>query len=193
MEELIYVCCNSLPKTLCDNIILKYEENLHLSHDGCTLMGVNKNIKDTTDLKIPLVNTNNLFFFNNDLYNSLMINIKKYCKKLEEKYGMQIIKQQKLYDFGFMIQKYEKNKGKYIYHNDFVQDQVLKKRRVLTYLWYLNDVEEGGKTEFWKRKTVKPEADKLIIFHANWTFPHRGEMPISHDKYIITGWLWEDE
>ena len=47
--------------------------------------------------------------------------------------------------------------------------------------------------KFWKRKTIKPEAGKLLLFPASWTFPHCGQMPISHDKYIITGWLCEDE
>ena len=193
MEKLIYVCDNSLSKTFCDDVILKYENNLSLSHDGYTIGGVNKNIKDTTDLNIPLVNNNILFNLNDVLYNSLIIHVKEYCKKLEDKYGMKIIKTQKLYDYGYMIQKYEKNKGKYIYHNDFAHDAFYKKRRVLTYLWYLNNVDEGGKTEFWKRTFIKPEIGKLLLFPASWTFPHCGQMPISNDKYIITGWLYEDD
>ena len=63
--------------------------------------------------------------------------------------------------------------------------------RKLTFLWYINDVEEGGETEFFGNHKIKPEAGKLILFPASWTFPHCGKMPISDDKYIITGWLWE--
>jgi hypothetical protein len=37
---------------------------------------------------------------------------------------------------------------------------------------------------------VKPEAGKLLFFPATWTYPHRGMMPISNDKYIITGWIY---
>jgi hypothetical protein len=30
---------------------------------------------------------------------------------------------------------------------------------------------------------------KLLLFPASWVFPHRGKMPISEDKYIVTGWF----
>ena len=55
--------------------------------------------------------------------------------------------------------------------------------------WYLNDVEDGGETEFCGDFTIRPEVGKLIFFPASWCYPHRGKMPISGDKYIITGWL----
>jgi predicted 2-oxoglutarate/Fe(II)-dependent dioxygenase YbiX len=97
-----------------------------------------------------------------------------------------------------MIQKYTQNIGKYIYHNDgFVYENDGKnfkneKYRVLTFLWYLNDVSEGGETEFFGDMKIMPEAGKLILFPANWTFPHCAKTPISSDKYIITGWLFAD-
>ena len=31
---------------------------------------------------------------------------------------------------------------------------------------------------------------KLLIFPATWTYMHRGNVPISEDKYIVTGWLY---
>lgn len=50
---------------------------------------------------------------------------------------------------------------------------------------------EGGETEFWSKYRIKPEAGKLVLFPASWAFPHRAIVPLSSDKYIITGWLWE--
>jgi hypothetical protein len=93
----------------------------------------------------------------------------------------------------FMIQKYNKLDGKYIYHNDSFVDFNKTRYRVFTYLWYLNTVTEGGETEFWGSYKIKPEAGKLILFPACWTFPHTGKMPISNDKYIITGWIYVNE
>ena len=61
--------------------------------------------------------------------------------------------------------------------------------RIVTFLFYLNDVEEGGETFFYNGK-VKPEAGKLILFPATWTYNHKGNMPISNDKYIVTGWFY---
>jgi hypothetical protein len=88
------------------------------------------------------------------------------------------------------IQRYTKLKGRYIYHQDFLTEWKTKKFRVITFLWYLNDVEKGGETEFWGTHRIKPEAGKLLFFPATWTYPHRGMMPISNDKYIITGWIY---
>jgi len=76
--------------------------------------------------------------------------------------------------------------------------QLLKKRndklshRIITYLWYLNDVEEGGETLFHNFK-IKPKTGSLLLFPATWTYKHSGAMPISNDKYIITGWVWINE
>jgi hypothetical protein len=88
----------------------------------------------------------------------------------------------------FVIQKYEKNKGKYIFHDDSRIDYTNTKHRIFTYIWYLNDLHEGGETEFINFKII-PEKGKLLLFPACTFFPHCGKMPISDDKYIITGWI----
>ena len=93
--------------------------------------------------------------------------------------------------YSFMVQRYLKNEGKYIYHNDFTIDVDKNEYRIMTYLFYLNDVEEGGETVFWNDHKIKPEKGKLILFPACWTFPHCGRMPISSNKYIITGWIYQ--
>ena len=94
----------------------------------------------------------------------------------------------KIDDTGFQIQRYLKNEGFYTYHHDFYIEH--KKYRILTFLFYLNDVEEGGETEFFYGKLkVKPETGKCVLFPASWTFPHKAIMPISNDKFVVTGWL----
>jgi hypothetical protein len=88
-----------------------------------------------------------------------------------------------------MVQRYIKNYGKYVYHQDY-ENQV-DKHRVITYLWYLNTIEEGGETEFYGNYKIKPEQGKLIFFPAFWCYPHCGNIPLSDNKYIITGWMYE--
>lgn len=61
-------------------------------------------------------------------------------------------------------------------------------RRYVSYLWYLNDVDEGGETIF-KDLAIKPETGKLVMFPPLWMFPHRGNEPISNSKYILTTYL----
>jgi hypothetical protein len=60
-------------------------------------------------------------------------------------------------------------------------------------MWYLNDVEEGGETEFFGNYKIKPETGKFVLFPATWTYPHAALVPRSGDKYIITGWFYELE
>ena len=36
---------------------------------------------------------------------------------------------------------------------------------------------------------LKPKAGTLVIFPATWTYNHKGAMPLSGDKYVITGWV----
>ena len=55
---------------------------------------------------------------------------------------------------------------------------------------YLNDVENDGETEFLHYGLkIKPESGKTIIWPAEWTHAHAGEILKVETKYIITGWL----
>lgn len=61
-------------------------------------------------------------------------------------------------------------------------------RRYLSYLFYLNDVDEGGETTFGREDEVviKPKAGRLLMFPPLWTYLHTGKKPISGTKYILT-------
>ncbi len=62
-----------------------------------------------------------------------------------------------------------------------------KANRYLVFLWYLNDVAEGGGTEFPELGiTVQAKAGRLVIFPPYWLFQHLGQQPISNDKYILS-------
>ena len=56
-------------------------------------------------------------------------------------------------------------------------------------IWYLNDVKDGGYTEFIDGTRIQPEAGKLIIFPSTWDFLHRGVSPKTETKYLCTGWV----
>jgi len=194
MLQYIYTAPNSIPKELCDDIISYYYEEGDNRYTGVTFSGVNPKIKDTLDFIIP-VNvpiTSKWFKINNFLNKELSTHLRKYMNHVTKNNEYELFDTNYFTETSFMIQRYLQNKGKYIYHHDFSIDFHEKKHRVITYLWYLNDVEEGGETELWGGEyKIKPEKGKLLLFPADWSFPHRGNMPISNNKYIITGWLYK--
>ena len=59
-------------------------------------------------------------------------------------------------------------------------------------MMYLNDVDDGGETEFlYQKKRIRPKQGRVLIFPAGFTHTHRGNPPLSGDKYILTSWLEE--
>lgn len=192
MQKYIYNNPNSLSEKNCQKIIGLFENEINTKYEGITQSGLNKQVKNTTDYNIDKNDPKWT-----DIYNILSLelqtNIKLYLNQLhensfDEKY--RYFKDKNLITENFMVQRYIKNHGKYIYHNDFAMNN--GNPRVITFLWYLNTIEEGGETEFWGNYKIKPEQGKIIFFPALWCYPHCGNIPLSDNKYIITGWLHED-
>jgi prolyl 4-hydroxylase len=62
--------------------------------------------------------------------------------------------------------------------------------RVLAWMTYLNDVEEGGSTYFQHYDIdIQPKKGLTLLWPAEWTHAHRGNVLKMGQKYIITGWL----
>tara|TARA_B000000475_G_scaffold247085_1_gene221184 strand:- start:160 stop:756 length:597 start_codon:yes stop_codon:yes gene_type:complete len=62
--------------------------------------------------------------------------------------------------------------------------------RCFVFSIYLNDVEEGGETEFLHfSKRVKPKTGRIVIWPAAFPYLHRGNPPLSGEKYILTSWM----
>tara|TARA_Y100000004_G_scaffold98539_1_gene110360 strand:+ start:7508 stop:8104 length:597 start_codon:yes stop_codon:yes gene_type:complete len=62
--------------------------------------------------------------------------------------------------------------------------------RAFVFSIYLNDVEEGGETEFLHfSKRVKPKTGRIVIWPAGFPYVHRGNSPLSGEKYILTSWM----
>lgn len=62
--------------------------------------------------------------------------------------------------------------------------------RYMVFLWYLNNVEQGGETEFCDLDVkVAPRTGRLLMFPPYWMFQHAGRPPISGDKYILSTYM----
>ena len=87
------------------------------------------------------------------------------------------------------IKKYTSpNDGYHAWHADWnTYDRSIQ--RMLVCQFYLNDVEEGGETEFYHQKIkVKPKKGRLVIWPTSFTHMHKGNKPKSNDKYIVSAW-----
>ena len=82
------------------------------------------------------------------------------------------------------LKRYRAGRGNFLDHVD-VGDSI-SARRFLVLFVYLNNVDFGGETEFPTLDLqVSPECGTILIFPATWTYLHRGNTPISNDKYIL--------
>jgi hypothetical protein len=92
------------------------------------------------------------------------------------------------------LQKYLKDSGGYHHWHSEIYPQSGSNceplHRVLLFQFYLNDVAEGGETEFmYQQRKVEARQGRLIIAPAGFTHSHKGHVAKSGDKYIATSWI----
>lgn len=195
MDPYIYINKHSLSPELCKDIIDIYEKTQN-KHKATTLGGVNENVLKAMQCSIDNITDKEWPVIHDFLKSELERNLKRYMKTLDAQIGdgktYQHLNGQIRY-VGFHINKYEhENEGKYVYHTDgsLCIREGSDMRRRITFIWYLNEVVEGGETEMKGNMRIKPESGKLLLFPSTWTYPHSSLKTISNDKYVIIGWLY---
>ena len=109
-----------------------------------------------------------------DIFEKYKQDVKIHEKALPEKSAWEEIR----------IKRYRTGTGNFLDHVD-VGDYI-SARRFLVFFVYLNNVIEGGETEFPTFDLqVSPVCGTILVFPSTWTFLHRGNVPISNDKYIL--------
>ncbi|MCS6096285.1 2OG-Fe(II) oxygenase [Shewanella baltica] len=217
--DFIEVYPNALPNDLCDRLILAFEQHAGVV-DGQTGNGVDLEKKISRDLTLdsfadlqPL--KNELLGYT---LKGTVDYFTKYSMALMGAVAVSVSDEQGqpvtltpanfaalgapradglvkyLYRSGSInVQKYQQNKGGYPHwhseqfpqngHNEALH-------RVVLYMFYLNDVEEGGETEFYyQQRKISPKKGTMVIAPAGFTHTHRGNKPVSGDKYIATSWI----
>jgi len=87
------------------------------------------------------------------------------------------------------IQKTLPTEGYHVWHIEHGKGHS-NEPRAFVFSIYLNDVEEGGETEFLHfSKRVKPKTGRIVIWPAGFPYVHRGNPPLSGEKYILTSWM----
>jgi hypothetical protein len=193
-DPYIYIVRNSFTNKECDEMIHKFEKETYIHYNGVTGGGYTPNTKRTTEINIT--RSQSWSKWNNICFERLNHALKKYAQHCINKCHNNTLHNilhgnGRINDTGYQLQKYMKEQQYYKWHQDGGLKQGHHEHRIITYLWYLNDVNEGGETYFFNGK-VKPKKGSLVLFPATWNYNHKGETPISDDKYIITGWVYSD-
>lgn len=90
--------------------------------------------------------------------------------------------------YTYKVQKTLPTGGYHLWHSE--DGNIEFSRRVGVYILYLNDVEDGGETEFlYFSKRIAPKKGRLVLFPPNFPWAHRGNPPLAGEKYILTGWM----
>ena len=195
---------NRLSNESCDYIMKLMTIHNDLTNEGNTIHGVDKRFKISTDLNLmDIVDKDEHLHINiiPEIRNAILQSLLEYNRehpvipggKVIVKYSDQdlgrLLEEQTILDTSLLCKKYPKGEGFFDWHIDN-GDGWKNNARILVLMFYLNDVEEGGQTEFdYQDFVIKPEKGTLVIFPTDWMHLHRGKMPISNDKYILNSWL----
>ena len=89
----------------------------------------------------------------------------------------------------FNIQKYNPGEGFFKWHMERSSYKDLNSYRHLVFMTYLNDVTDGGETEWYHQGlAIQPEKGLTVFWPCDWTHVHRGVTSLTQTKYIATGW-----
>ena len=174
-------------KECCNNLI-EYFENSEQYQGVCgipdsEISGIDESTKISTDVRVPPDCRDQPIV-------SYLAELTKVCDKYKEIYktcdgpvnSWGILQQ-------WNIQKYKPNEGFFRYHCEKYGWGIGIASRHLVFMTYLNNVSDGGETEFYNQKLlVKPETGLTLIWSADWFFTHRGITSPTQTKYITTGW-----
>ena len=188
-EDFIGVFNNAFPAEMCDKYIKYYEElevnGLVRARDSNAKIPKHM-ISDTShdlitgswtkDVRIHYVNHD----FNACFWAFCYPEDSKKYSILSE-FG-----EHKIYDI--KIQKTEPGEGYHRWHTEAAERQHCT--RLFAFMLYLNDIDDGGETEFlYLKKRFKPTKNQLLLWPAGFTHTHRGNPPLTESKYVITGWI----
>jgi len=176
-----------IPKNICDGVIDFYKESEKVK--GCTHRFDEKTKQWVTDVNVSnKVSTDVLVsFYEKD---ERMIAYRKYLQKCLELYVKEYpeLNRQPRFNVskGYNIQFYKPGEGYKAWHCERANLTVTD--RLLVFMTYLNNVPDGGTEFMYQNLTTKAEKGLTLIWPADWTHTHRGQISNTKEKYIVTGW-----
>ena len=187
VKDFIYHAKNTLTLEECKSLIYFYESNKDYHEDGTMGVGeVDHNKKKCSEMYIPIHSLDSQREYFSSVDRSLVDNIGKYKKDypfLETLFVWDVASPVK-------IKKYLPKEAYFEIHcENSGHRNGCGERRMIAWMIYLNDVRDGGYTEFpTQDKKFQPRCGDILMWPAYWTHPHRGIVSRTETKYILTGW-----
>jgi hypothetical protein len=189
IENFIGIYDNILPDGLCEKYI-EYFQDLQSSgfvNDRLSFQNVQPHLlKDLASSMVggSFVYETKIHYIAHDFVNAFWSTC--YPDYLQKYSILSGVAQHKIYDL--KIQKTMPGEGYHTWHPEITNRNNCN--RLLVFILYLNDVAEGGETEFlYYPKRVTPKKNRLVLWPAGFTHTHRGNQPLIGEKYILTGWV----
>ena len=186
-ESFIHGCY--IPEYICDNLIKYFDDNPKRHSRGQMFSEAEGNYidtdkKDSKDISFWIYENQEDARLLNDYFFYLNLCHTEY----EHKYERVKHLSRCTVDSYVNIQKYEPGGG---YKNWHCERAGLRDAlRCMAFMTYLNDVSDGGGTDFKYQNITAPAKKGLtLIWPSDWTHTHRGQVSPTQEKYIITGWF----
>ena len=192
IDKFIGVFDNVLSKEHCEELIKVYEDCQVLNYCINRQNLGKKKINQDTNLVFP----NSKEHIKDEIFfDSIQPHVKNFLEvawvsyaQYANKYGiLNEMASHRFYD-SIKIQKTKPTEGYHVWYCE--HDGRLFGSRLLLVMCYLNDVKEGGETEFlYQSRRIKPKQGTIVICPSSFTHTHRGNPPLTGDKYMINGWI----
>jgi hypothetical protein len=187
ISNFIGVYDNYITPEECNKAIKLYEDQNKFNNTINRIRGEKASILQKQDQQFYAA-SNNMDIWWEEL-KSMMFNFDLAWHHYTENTGASAAYGEEFHYTTLKIQKTLPTEGYHIWHVEHGKG-FENSPRAFVFSVYLNDVEEGGETEFLNfSKRVKPKTGRIVIWPAAFPYVHRGNSPLSGEKYILTSWL----
>ena len=175
------------PLSISDELINYFESNLSKQKRGVVGGGANLDTKNSTDIRIT---PNDIKLPGNEIFETYFHNLFACFQEYVIEWPFLESFAGNLQVSSFNLQRYQSGQHFQKLHTERSSLDTL--HRVFAWMTYLNDVdqEDGGSTSFSHYDlAIQPRKGLTLIWPAEWTHAHRGNILKANSKYIITGWM----
>ena len=175
------------PLSICDELVTYFELNQNKQNRGSTVSGVNLDVKNSMDITIS---PKEIKLPGNEVFEKYFKNLYSCYQDYVSQWSFLTNFAEKLEVGSFNLQRYQSGQHFQSTHTERTSLDTL--HRLFAWMTYLNDVDaaEGGSTFFSHYDLeVQPKKGLTLIWPAEWTHAHKGNLLNADSKYIITGWM----